>query len=230
MKKKLLGIISFLLFTNYIYANEDYIINKQNIKITKQEYNNLKSIGFTDYEIKLLDKKTFDANKNINGKILSQEKSNFFIKTKSITPGFVETEYKKITTTIIKIQDMYRYKITVEWKKMPYIRSYDIIAIGKASNLITNGTIFFVQNYCYKSGNCSSNYEYIPKYSNSGNGASFQLVKEKNLTDIIITFFYDIKKSSSDTITKLDAYGDYKHATKTISQEITYSINWIFLF
>lgn len=117
MKKILLGIISFLLFTNYIYANEDYIINKQNIKITKQEYNNLKSIGFTDYEIKLLDKKTFDANKNINGKILSQEKSNFFIKTKSITPGFVETEYKKITTTIIKIQDMYRYKITVEWKK-----------------------------------------------------------------------------------------------------------------
>lgn len=113
---------------------------------------------------------------------------------------------------------------------MPYIRSYDIIAIGKASNLITNGTIFFVQNYCYKSGNCSSNYEYIPKYSNSGNGASFQLVKEKNLTDIIITFFYDIKKSSSDTITKLDAYGDYKHATKTISQEISYSINWIFLF
>lgn len=35
MKKILLGIISFLLFTNYIYANEDYIINKQNIKNNK---------------------------------------------------------------------------------------------------------------------------------------------------------------------------------------------------
>lgn len=218
MKTIIFILLGFILFTDDIYANRNNnYINNQNIVINHIEYYNLKSMGFTDNEIKILDKSTFQNNKDLTGEILSRKE--YFLKSinRAVQNGYVETEYKIVTTYIIKYSNFIRYKITVEWKKMPYYRSYDIIGIGKSNNVSTDGEVNFVQNFCYKNGNCSSNYEFNLKQGENGNGASFPLVSNKNVNNIIITFFYNIKKVDNSTITKLDAYGDYKHATKNIS-------------
>lgn len=219
MKKIISFLYVFLLFANHVYAEDtSSYVNKQKVIISQEEYNNLKSNGFTTSEIETLDKFTIEKNKNLKGKVLLQNEYLQNNISRNIQNGYIETEYKKITTTITEFSNFFRYKISVEWKKMPYYRSYDIIGIGKNSNVSINGNINFVQNYCYKNGECSSSYDFYSNYGDNGFGALFQLAPSKNVNSIIITLFYNVKKSNeSNTITRLDAYGDYKHATKNIS-------------
>lgn len=42
----------------------------------------------------------------------------------------ITTSSKKMITTIISINNCYRYKVSLEWTKIPSTRSYDIIGLG----------------------------------------------------------------------------------------------------
>lgn len=44
--------------------------------------------------------------------------------------GYTETNYKKMTTTILKNGTKYKYQVLLNWKLLPATRSYDIIGIG----------------------------------------------------------------------------------------------------
>lgn len=128
----------------------------------------------------------------------------------------VETNYKKMTTTISQSNGNYRFTNEVNWKTMPSVRSFDIIAIGTNSNVKVANGVVYNQYYCVNGGGCSTSYAFIQKITANGGGASFQLMTG-NLSTLKITLSYVLSKNTSATLNGLDAYGDYSHATTTVS-------------
>lgn len=138
--------------------------------------------------------------------------------------GYSETNYKKIRVQIISLTSGYRYKITVEWKNMPSVRSYDIIGIGIDTNVYISSDIIFQQNYCYSNGSCSSSNTSSIKKTTTGGAALFKLPTSSSITSLNSYLYFMVDKSSSSTtISKMYAYGDYSHATeKTNSSNVNY--------
>lgn len=131
--------------------------------------------------------------------------------------GYIETNYKKMTSSIVQNGSTYRYKVVLEWKTMPSTRSYDIIGIGFPASVKPQSSIAFSQYYCFTDGTCNTSVSYTPYIGVNGVGASFGL-PIGSLTTLKQTLYVDmIKSDSSSTIIKQYAYGDYSHATKTIS-------------
>lgn len=128
----------------------------------------------------------------------------------------VETNYKKMTTSIYQESGVYKLKNEVNWKTMPSVRSFDIIGIGTNSNVKVFGSPVFNQYYCVSGGGCTTSYSSTPKITANGGGASFQLMTG-SLSTLRITIYYALSKNTSATLTGLEAYGDYSHATTTVS-------------
>lgn len=176
---------------------------------------------------------------NTNNEIISiieeevdeQEYNNFpnsDISLASLTPGYIETNYKKMTTQIISVSDKYRYKVTLEWKNMPAVRSYDIIGIGFDSSVYIYSNIYFQQNYCYSDGSCSSSSNGYYKSMSNGGAVAFKLPSSSSINTLNSYLYFTVAKTSSNTIYGLNAYGDYSHATSSISGDLAnsnYSIN-----
>lgn len=160
-----------------------------------------------------------EINKNIYNTSLAFNNINLLS-----VDGYSETNYKKIRVQIISLTSGYRYKITVEWKNMPSVRSYDIIGIGIDTNVYISSDIIFQQNYCYSNGNCSSSNTSNIKKSTTGGAALFKLPTSSSITSLNSYLYFMVDKSSSSTtISKMYAYGDYSHATeKTNSSNVNY--------
>ena len=131
-------------------------------------------------------------------------------------PASIETTYKKLTTTISPNGSLYQYKAVLFWKTIPSVRSHDIIGIGMPSNVKVSGYTAFQQYYCYSGGNCYTSGSHTPSTGTYGAGTVYQLASG-TLTTLKATFYFDIAKNTSSTITGLSAAGDYAHATSTIS-------------
>ena len=133
-------------------------------------------------------------------------------------PSYIETTYKKLTTTITQNGSLYQYKTVLFWKIIPSVRSHDIIGIGMPSNVQVYGTPVFQQYYCYSGGNCNTSTSYVYKTGTYGAGATYQLATG-SLTTLKGTLYFNITKNTSSTITGLSAAGDYAHATTTVSSD-----------
>lgn len=239
MKKHLIIIFGLFIFLpNFVSAKEN---------ITNEEYNNLLNLGFTEREILNMTEKEFDDNKNLKGEILDSTteyyklteyydiiggfilstnqritKQEFENKTsdekvRSISTGYIETAYKKLTTTIVNTSLGYRYKVSLEWKNIPSHRGYDIIGIGIDSNVYISTSFTFQQNYCYSNGTCYSSQENLPKQTSKGGSSLFALPTSSSVTSLSSYLYFVVSKNTSSTITSLNAYGDYAHNTKSIS-------------
>ncbi len=225
----LFTLVSILISTFFVLSKEEYeFINDKKIKITEEEYNNLLDLGFSENEIQNMNVEEYEKNKNLKGKVVSENSievssnnDNFKHSIKDLfsnQPGNVETTYKKIVTTIIEVNEKYRYKVSVTWKNIPSTRSYDIIGIGMDSSVKMYANPTFQQNYCDESNNCSSSNIYTKNTSSTGIGASFKL-PSGSLSSLSSYFYYDVeKRDGSNTVTSQNAYGDYAHATKQITQ------------
>lgn len=121
-----------------------------------------------------------------------------------------------MTTRIISTNGRYRYKVDLEWKSMPSTRSYDILGIGIDTNVKIYADTYFQQNFCYSANNCSSSTVHAKKNTTTGGTASFK-IPSATLTSLSSYLYFDIVKNTSSTITTLNAYGDYSHAKKSIS-------------
>ncbi len=142
--------------------------------------------------------------------------------------GYSETNYKKMKSQIISLAYGYRYKMSVEWKHIPSTRSYDIIGIGIDTSVYITSDITFQQNYCYRSGSCSSSNVSFVNRTATGGSALFKLPTSSSITSMDSYIYFTIGKSStSTTLNTLYAYGDYSHAVKTTSSSNSsyYSIN-----
>lgn len=205
---------------------DDTTINNNNILMTNIEYQNLLNLGFTDNEIMNMSLKEYNENKNLKGEIVSQntiyidEQNNILndnISLFGLQTGYIETTAKKMTTTIVSVNNKYRYKITLEWKKIPSTRSYDIIGIGTDTNVKINSSIYFQQNFCYSTNNCSSSIVNTVNPTSTGATSTFQL-PSSTIVSLSSYLYFDVSKNTTSTITQLNAYGDYSHATKNISK------------
>lgn len=129
----------------------------------------------------------------------------------------VETTYKKLTSSIYQNGNYYRYKAKLVWKSIPSVRSYDIIGIGFYQSVkVKNNNTFFTQEYCISGGSCYTSSINYPQVFNSGAGTSFQL-PSGSLNSLNQTFYFDVEKNTSSTITTQLAASDYSHATSSIS-------------
>ena len=132
--------------------------------------------------------------------------------------GVINTTYKEMTTSISSNGNVYRYKNILNWKKMPATRSYDIIGIGYLGSVKAKTNISFSQRSCTSLTNCTTTTSgSIQKFS-TGVGVSFKL-PEGNISNLTQTIYFDVEKNTTSTVVRQTAYGDYSHATSSITYD-----------
>ncbi len=138
-----------------------------------------------------------------------------------------QTEYKKLTSSILENSSKYMYKAVLDWKKMPVVRSYDILAIGFNQNVKATN-IMYNTHYCLKNGSCYDNSSYYVNKSSYGVGVSFKLPESSDVSVLrnTLTLYMD-KNVNGATIKTQRAVADYSHAIKSISYNLShsYSVN-----
>ena len=211
-KKYLVALIFSVVFIpTFVFASDDndFEILSENTKyfktITYSNVNSLLRLNALPYS------ESFEVSKEEYE--LANENSSITLADYS---GTTETTYKKMTTTIASNGNYYRYKVVLNWKNIPSTRSYDIIAIGFYSNLRVNSSLNFKQEYCYSSGSCSSSTTNYPQTFDAGAGTTFKL-PTGDLSSLKQTLYFDVAKEVNSTIISQGAYGDYSHATSSIS-------------
>lgn len=213
----LLTVFSIMLIPNVALAQESFTGELEKLSETVKYYKTTESSNV----------QMFGMNSSNNGYTveISKEEYDNATSADSITAS-VETNYKKMTTTIYQNGSYYRYQTNLEWKTMPKNRSYDIIAIGINPSVSIVSSISFNQYYCFTNGECKNNSAHYGKTTSNGGGASFK-IPSGDLTTLNSTIYFDVKKNVSATILRQDAYGDYSHATSSVSssQSQNYSIN-----
>lgn len=131
--------------------------------------------------------------------------------------NIVETNYKKLTVSILENGSAYRYKAVLNWKKLPSVRSSDIITIGFYQS-VKAISVNYQTDYCLTTGTCSTLKSFVKKNTSKGAGAVFQLPSASNVNSIKNTLTLDIAKNVSDAkVIEQLAVADYAHATKKIS-------------
>ena len=242
MKKKIILLFILILMPGVVLASEEYQ-NYFGITMTEEEYSNLYELGFTEDEIYYMSESEFNYNKDLNGN-LEATSTRYFANiirydatgriisnndmeiteedynAEAVMPlsdGNTETTYKKMRTTIASNGSYYRYKVTLTWKIMPVVRSYDIIGIGCMSSavyVIANSQRFS-QTYCVNNS-CTNAATYNSRSTGAnGSGVNFKVPSSTSITSMQSFFYYDVAKDT-DIVTYMLAYGDYSHATKTI--------------
>lgn len=225
-----------LLYSINIYASNGSILNYNNIIVEKDEFIKLMNSGYTINEIldmndctmKELDYirkeneetkyyKTIETNKlGIRSikeeEITKKEYDNRCERTIIKSNGIVKTEYKTMTSTVVRIGDYIRFKNYVLWEKMPKIRSKDIITMGYDSSKVEPiAGASFTQFINVNQTPYVTNHAII-KSNKSSYGASFQLSKNKKTKIIVIELYMDCYKKIDEEITKINVVGDYAHA------------------
>ena len=113
--------------------------------------------------------------------------------------AYVETTYRKLTTSILSNGEIYRYKVVSEWKSLPSVRSYDIIAIGHYASVKIKGDLYFYQEYDTSDGTHKVVKTHTPQYFSYGAGATFKL-PTGNVSSLTQTMYYDVEKNTTSTI------------------------------
>lgn len=241
MKKSnlfLYGLVSLFVFTLSIgQTKASYYENYFGIEMTNQEYNNLINLGFSSDEIYYMSEETFLDNKglsatlvaknekyyktvytDLNGQSYSVEipKEEYENQGTINARGTIQTEYKTMVTTIAQNGNRYRYKVSLVWRQMPQTRSYDIIGIGFDDPVYISSGVYFNYAHTNSSGETTTAADYYDKKVTSTGGTTvFKF--PSSATALSAALWYDVSKNTSATITRLDMYGDYSHATTDIS-------------
>ena len=231
----IIALFSFVYISECVNAAE--YKNYFGITMTNEQYNNLINLGFSENEIYYMNEETFEQNKDIESELVV--KSNKYYKTiytnlngdtysteitkeeydnESLmnTRGYVNTEYKNMVSTMSKLTDSFRYKVTVNWNIMPKKRSYDIIGIGFEDHVRINSLVNFSYTYADANGNYTTSTLYYGKKSTATGGSAVYKVPD-TLYSLSTVLYYDVVKETSSTITRLDMCGDYSHATSNVS-------------
>jgi len=234
MKKLFLLIVSAILFLPFTILADTYYIENGTIPITEEEYNSLRNLAFEPHEIYSMGLEEFNANKDLEGTIVSQatlDLSEFpeLGLNPDVTCGcgngiarataYCQTAYKKMTSYITDLGGYYRYKVTLEWLQMPVKRSWDIIAIGYDPDVVQIGiSSTFHQSWCYSSGTCEGSYQgYYYSYDDA-EMVVFDLPNGSSVTSMNSYLYYSvIPAENGDRSARLESYADYAHATSNLS-------------
>lgn len=209
-----IALIAIVLAPKSIFAlereNEEFIVVSKTEKYYKtttvdsgiKSYSNISDTHYKSYTEEVTEEEFNNSN---NSQVLS-----------SGDYGYVETNYKKLTTYILQNGNKFRYQTVLNWKTIPKVRSYDIIAIGHYASVKPLGNVFFNQKYCYSSNECYTSTAYIPQTFSSGSSATFKL-PTGNVSSMTQTFYFDLQKAVDATIVQQVAAGDYAHAVTGVN-------------
>lgn len=232
------AVISIIAFTLCIgHSNASEYENYYGITMTNQEYNTLINLGFSADEIYYMDLQTFEDNKDLNATLVSKTEKYYktiytgldgretsvevtkeeYNNQGTITPrGTVTTEYRQVVSTLSQNGNKYRFKVSVAWRKMPSVKSYDIIGIGFDDPVYIDSSVYFNYYWCNSSGDCTTASDhYGKKQLSTGGTAVYKFPNYAN--SLSSALWYDVSKNTSNTITSLTMYGDYSHATTAVS-------------
>lgn len=239
-KNKLYSYVLMFLFVVSLSTGQIKATQYENyfgIEMTNQQYNNLLELGFSEDEIYYMDEQTFTENKDVlatlvgktekyyksvytdlNGNSYSTEVSAEEYENQSSiqSRGYVETEYKKVVSSISQLTNQFRYKVTTSWKLMPSVRSYDIIGVGHVDPVYIPTAVNFYYTYCIQSGDCTTDGTYYFKQK-TGSGGSAVYKFPSDARSMTAVLYYDVSKATTDTITSLEICGDYSHAKTNVS-------------
>lgn len=245
MKKNFKLLLFILIMIPVVaFANDEYV-NYYGLVINEEEYNNLLGLGFSEDEIYYMSEEEFYANKDIESSLEAVE-TKYYVSTVRydslgravhstnlevtedeykdnsvalFSTTIVETTYKELKTTIAQAGTKYRYKVTLTWKRMPAVRSYDIIGIGIEEVLVyINSDLTFNLNYCISNTCYNTNEYHMDTYGTSGAGVNFQMPTSSSVTGIRTYFYFDVSKQNPDTVLTVQyADGDYSHAIRTVT-------------
>lgn len=233
----------YILNNNDICITEEHYNNLINLGFTDFEIQNMDSEIFEenkDLEGQVVSSITnyyIDTNYYLNGQVTSisnqvtEEEYENFIPLEGMMgsignvngilsySGYTETVGKRMTTTIINNGSYKRYKNTVEWKNIPVTRSYDIIGIGledEKVHYVANRKLR--QTYCTSVTDCSVGVTATFKNMETGVGAVYKL-PTGTYVEMSVYMYFDVdKRSGVGTLTELYAWGDYSHATSSVTQ------------
>ena len=177
-KKKILayGLISLLISIAYIgQASAADYENYFGIEMTNAEYNTLLNLGFTQDEIYYMNEETYLENKDSNAALLAKNekyyktvytdlngnsysvevpKEEYDNQPTMNARATVTTEYKQMVSMLSQNGSKFRYKVTLGWRSMPKIRSYDIIGVGFRDDVYIDSSVYFNYYWCKSSGDC----------------------------------------------------------------------------
>ena len=133
------------------------------------------------------------------------------------------TTYKTLSVTAIPIDSInYNVNLTLQWKQMPTIRSYDVIALRFANMAMSMGTQYGYQTY--SGGNVYYSYNGSNmKLLSNGFGISMNLVN--NSISYLQCFISVVAAKASGAA----IYGAYEHATTntTLAKSKKYTLSSI---
>lgn len=130
-----------------------------------------------------------------------------------------------MTTTIINLGSNYRYKNTLNWKREPAVKKYDIIGIGieQAKVYGVSSSKYIKSLYSYKTGNaCYDTTTTTGTWTLGADGYSvkFKVPYKSNsgtFGELYAYMYFTVNKTSNNAISVLNAYGNYRHATSNFS-------------
>lgn len=196
----LLGLFTFILFTDYGYAKETYYYNNNGVSMSQKEYDFLSSLYWDGYQ-QYITKEQFDA----------MRKDDLFDKSiisdiyyPLITPFATSFSDSNKTLKISKVcSTKCIVSVTLKWNNSPNLRSYDVIGV-----YFTNTNLIGTPTTLLTSSSGSSNISDNIKQTANGYGVSFKLPASGN--NITITQTYQFTKSGN-------VYASYQHAISNIS-------------
>lgn len=126
-----------------------------------------------------------------------------------LSTNLVKTDYKSMFSTIISVNNRYRYKNSVTWDTLPFWKTIDIIGIGIEENKVypISSTAKFTGNY-QKGGDTVTS----GTWTKSPSGYALQFNWPKGGSGkFYATLYFEVGKNTTSTINVLNCYGDYKH-------------------
>ena len=248
----LLSIAASLFIFSGVKA-EAFYTNQNGIQMTEEQYNKMITI-YQEEKTAVLTQEEFDMYKDgnivsteaifqkeviVNGEVISQEnvteeEYNEYLaekedeETKSGGSSSTETSYKRLSATVIDNGNHhYALAMTLVWKKVPKVRSYDVFAF-RLLNFNYSG-VTGCQTYFISGGYTNINYNSSSagyKGLSNGAGLSMNLKDGSNITG------YTMTMNASLTGTNLSyghgtVYVSYQHAKVdlTRAQSMSYTLS-----
>lgn len=236
--------LSFIFFFTFIFvlgahlalAEGRNFTNYYGVEMTREEYNTLLNLGFSDYEINYMEQTIFDENKDLNAKLLAKTTKYY----KTVYPaygngytvevtedeynnhdnsfrGYVETFYHSINSTISANGSLYRYKVTMLWNSIPPVKSYDVTGIGFDDDVYIDSVATFYYMYTNSSNYTYTSYNYFNKMHTDYGGTATYKVPDNFIGGGTVYYFDVDKEDYAGTITSLSMCGDYAHAHTTVT-------------
>lgn len=129
----------------------------------------------------------------------------------------IENSTLKLTSRISKYtSDSYKYEAILEWKKIPSMRSYDIIGVGYYASVKQWGTVNLRQEYCTSDNYCGETQGYYQYTGANGSAAMFYL-PSGSLKSLKQSMYAIVEKNTTLTIVEQLCKASYAHATKSVT-------------